>query len=97
MVASITTIYDELQAEQLRKIDSFIEFLKKSSCTLRKMDTLTVLHQAQRIWGSVPKKVQFYISEKLDVSITEIEALINFYEYFTKEASANASLSVRQV
>lgn len=80
----LTDTYEELHAERLRKIDSFIEFLMRSSSSLGKKDTLMVLHQAQRICGSLPKEVQHYIAEKLDVSMFEIEQIINFYEYFTK-------------
>ncbi len=78
------TFTSKVKTGQLRKIDSFIEFLKESSTALRKMDTLAVLHQAYRICGSLPKEVQYYISDKLDISISEIEQIISFYEYFSK-------------
>lgn len=82
MVAQ-TCIY-RARTEQFEKIDSFIEFLKKSYTALRKKDTLAVLHQAYRVCGSLPKEVQYYIADKLNVSISEIEQIINFYEYFSK-------------
>jgi hypothetical protein len=78
------TCIDRVKTEQFEKIDSFIEFLKNSSDTLRKTDTLAVLHQAYRICGSLPKEIQYYIADKLDVCITEIEQIISFYEYFSK-------------
>ncbi len=94
MVAkAFTGIDDNLQAEQFRRIDSFIDFLKKSSGTLRKKDTLTVLHQAQRICGSLSNDVQYYIAKKLDVAMPDIKAIINFYEYFNKETHAEHILS----
>jgi len=85
---TFTGIHNELQAEQFRQIDSFIDFLKRSSGALRKMDILTVLHQAKWICGSISKDIQFYIAEKLNVDISDIEATINFYEYFTKETQS---------
>jgi len=78
------TFIGKVKSEQLKKIDSFIEFLKNSSNALRKADTLAVLHQAYHICGSLPKDVQCYIANKLDVSISEIEQIISFYEYFSK-------------
>lgn len=80
----VQTCIGKVKSEQLKKIDSFIEFLKNSSNSLRKMDTLAVLHQAYRICGSLPKEIQHYIANKLDVSISEIEQIISFYEYFSK-------------
>lgn len=80
----VQTCIGKGKSEQLKKIDSFIEFLKNSSKALRKTDTLAVLHQAYRICGSLPKDVQCYIANKLDVSISEIEQIISFYEYFSK-------------
>ncbi|NLL12632.1 MAG: hypothetical protein GX267_04440 [Fibrobacter sp.] len=78
------TCIDRVNTEQFKKIDSFIEFLRNNSNSLRKMDTLAVLHQAYRICGALPKEVQYYIADKLDVSISEIEQIISFYEYFSK-------------
>ncbi len=94
MVAKIfTDICDELHVEKFHKIDSFIEFLKSSSGKLRKKDTLAVLHQAQRICGSLSKEVQYYIADKLDVNISDIEATINFYEYFIKDTRSEHILT----
>lgn len=78
------TCINRVKTKQFEKIDSFIHFLKKSSTVLGKKDTLAVLHQAYRICGSLPKEVQYYIADKLDVSISEIDQIISFYEYFSE-------------
>ncbi|NLE00339.1 MAG: hypothetical protein GX640_10735 [Fibrobacter sp.] len=94
MVAkSYINMYDGIQAEQLREIDSFIRFLERSTGVLRKKDTITVLHQAQLICGRVSKEVQQYIAKRFNVSVEEIEETVNFYEYFTTDSQSERILS----
>lgn len=81
---SFTCIHEELTIENQQEIDSFIEFLENSSGALRKKDTITVLHQAQRICGYVSQEVQKYIAQRLNVSLEEIQSAITFYDYFIK-------------
>jgi NADH-quinone oxidoreductase subunit E len=68
------------------KIDSFINFLDiKTGALTRKSDLITILHQAQRIYGYLPQNVQEHIAEKLNISPTDVAGIIHFYSFFSTE------------
>ncbi|MBN1604757.1 MAG: NAD(P)H-dependent oxidoreductase subunit E [Chitinispirillaceae bacterium] len=67
-------------------IDSFINFLDiKTGVLTRKSDLITILHQAQRIYGYLPLDVQEHIAEKLDLDLNDITSIIHFYSFFNTE------------
>lgn len=67
-------------------IDSFINFLDiKTGDLTRKSDLITILHQAQRIYGYLPLDVQEHIAEKLDLDLNDITSIIHFYSFFNTE------------
>ena len=63
-----------------KQLDTFINSIKNKEDSL-----IQILHYAQDIFGYIPKEVQIYISEKLNISLTEIYDIINFYSYFTTD------------
>lgn len=44
---------------------------------------MPILHEAQRIFGCIPVEVQKIVSEKMDVSVAEINGIVTFYSSFT--------------
>lgn len=63
------------QDERLRRV---IEKYKDSEGAL-----IPVLHEAQEIYGYLPKEVQQRISEGLDIPMAEIYGVVTFYTQFS--------------
>lgn len=55
---------------------------------------ITVLHQAQIIFGYLPADVQIYISDALDVPISEVYGVVTFYSLFSTEPQGKYNISV---
>lgn len=73
----------------------FQELNKYINSVENKDDALiSTLHYGQKLFGYLPKDVQLYIGEKLDVSHNKIENIINFYHYFTTEPKGKYKINV---
>jgi NADH:ubiquinone oxidoreductase subunit E len=80
-IETTTSCTDDFSA-----IDSFINFLDiKTGALTRKSDLITILHQAQRIYGYLPLHVQEHIAKKLDLDLNDITSIIHFYSFFNTE------------
>lgn len=75
--------------ELFNKLDEYINEVKYSNNAL-----VNTLHEAQNLFGYIPYDVQSFISKKLDVEISEIEYLINFYHYFSTELEGTYKIKV---
>ena len=71
------------------QLDSFIDTLENKEGSL-----IQVLHHAQGIFGYLPKEVQFYISENLNVAPAKVNGVVSFYSYFTTEPKGKYKISV---
>jgi len=61
------------------ELDKFIE-----ENNLANEDSLIqVLHQAQHLYGYLPRNVQIHVAEKLHVPIAKVYGVISFYSFFT--------------
>lgn len=61
-----------------QELDNFIDSLPSKKGSL-----IQVLHTAQDIFGYLPKEVQLYISDKLNISPAKVYGVVSFYSYFT--------------
>ena len=71
------------------QLDSFIDTLENKEGSL-----IQVLHHAQGIFGYLPKEVQFYISEKLNVAPAKVYGVVSFYSFFTTEPKGKYMICV---
>ena len=71
------------------QLDTFIDSLETKDGSL-----IQVLHHAQGIFGYLPKEVQNYIAEKLNVSCDKIYSLVNFYDFFHTELKGEYKINV---
>jgi len=69
-----------LTDEGFQKLDNVIEASKG-----KKGPLMPVLHEAQKIFGSIPFEVQKVISEKMNVPLAEIYGVVTFYSQFSLE------------
>ena len=70
-------------------LDIFISSIDDSEKKL-----MNTLHYAQNLFGYLPKDVQIYISNKLDIPLKEIEEIVNFYSYFTTELKGKYKIKI---
>lgn len=71
------------------KLDKFIYSIKNNDDAL-----MSTLHYAQSIFSYLPKEVQIYIGEKLNIPLSQVENLVNFYHYFTTELKGKYKINV---
>lgn len=69
-----------LAKEKYQELEEFINTLPDKESAL-----IEVLHKAQNIFGYLPKEVQLFIGEKMDIPASKIFGVITFYSYFTTE------------
>jgi NADH-quinone oxidoreductase E subunit len=75
--------------EQFDELEQFIEAIPDKKDAL-----ISVLHKAQHIFGYLPREVQFFISQKLNVPSSKIYGVITFYSYFTTVPKGKYSINV---
>jgi NADH-quinone oxidoreductase subunit E len=63
-----------------RELEEFINNLPDKQGAL-----IEVLHKAQGIFGYLPKEVQIFVGQKLDVPASKVFGVVSFYSYFTTE------------
>jgi len=63
--------------EQFTKLDKFIDNLKSKDGAL-----ISVLHEAQEIFGYLPEEVQTHIAKKLGVPDSKVYGVVTFYSFF---------------
>lgn len=71
------------------QLDSFIDTLETKEGSL-----IQVLHHAQGIFGYLPKEVQLYIAEQLNIAPSKVYGVVSFYSYFTTEPRGKYKISV---
>lgn len=71
------------------KLDSFIDSLPTKDGSL-----IQVLHHAQEIFGFLPKEVQLYIAQSLNIPPSKVYGVVSFYSYFTTEPKGKYKISV---
>ncbi len=75
--------------ELYRELDKTIDKYKGQAGAL-----IQVLHQAQGIFGYLPKEVQVYIADKLNVPITEVYGVVTFYAFFTMTPKGKHTIGI---
>ena len=71
------------------KLNEFINLVKNNDDAL-----ISTLHHGQNIFGYLPKEVQVYISEKLEIPLNKVENTVNFYSYFSTELKGKYKINV---
>lgn len=78
-----------LTEEKFRELEDFINNLSDRNGAL-----IEVLHKAQGIFGYLPKEVQLFVSQKLDVPASKVFGVVSFYSYFTTEPRGEYVINV---
>ena len=75
--------------EFFNKLDIFINSIDDNEKKL-----MNTLHYAQGLFGYLPKDVQFYIAEKLDIPFNQVQSIVNFYSYFVTEVKGKYKIKI---
>ena len=75
--------------EQYQELEKYIDSLSEKKNAL-----ISVLHKAQEIFGYLPREVQFFVSQKLEVPSSKVYGVITFYSYFNTEPLGKYSINV---
>lgn len=78
-----------LTEEKFRELEDFINNLSDKNGAL-----IEVLHKAQGIFGYLPKEVQLFVAQKLDVPASKVFGVVSFYSYFTTEPRGEYVINV---
>lgn len=76
-------------ADMRRELDAFIDALPTKKNAL-----IQVLHQAQDIYGYLPKEVQAHIAHRLDLPTSRVFGVVTFYAFLKTEPTGKIPVSV---
>lgn len=83
-----------MQATYLK--EELFEELKDFIMTVEKTDAelIQVLHKAQNIFGYLPKEVQLFIGEQMDIPASKIYGVVSFYSFFSMEEKGKYIINI---
>jgi len=55
---------------------------------------IQILHEAQDIFGYLPKEVQYFIAKELDISSSRIYGVITFYNFFRLDPVGKHTINI---
>lgn len=71
------------------ELEQFINELPEKKGAL-----IAVLHKAQNLFGYLPKEVQIFIGEKMNIPVSQIYGVVSFYSFFTMIPKGKYPISV---
>ena len=72
-----------------KELDDFINSLPSKDGAL-----IEVLHRAQHIFGYLPKEVQTFVADKLNLPVSKVYGVVTFYSFFTTEPRGKNVINV---
>ncbi|WP_343770669.1 NADH-quinone oxidoreductase subunit NuoE [Clostridium malenominatum] len=75
--------------ERIKKVDEVIEEIKDVKGGL-----IPLLHGIQSIYGYLPEEILQYVSEELDIPMSEIYGVASFYHFFSLEPKGKHVIKV---
>ncbi len=80
---------NHISEEKYAALSAYIDSLPDKNIAL-----IAVLHKAQEIFKYLPKEVQCFIAEKLDIPVSKVYGVVTFYSYFTTEPRGEHVINV---
>ena len=78
-----------LADEKFAQLDAFITEMKDVEGSL-----ISVLHEAQELFGYLPTVVQQYVARKLNLSASKVNGVVTFYSYFSETPKGEHVINV---
>ena len=82
----------EFIKEHKEAIESLREYIK--SLNNNPNDLIMILHRAQETFGYLPKEVQIFIAEELQIPVAKVYGVVTFYSFFSTEKKGKYVISV---
>ena len=79
----------ELDNKKYNELAAYIEELGSKSTEL-----IAILHRAQHIFGYLPREVQEFIADKLNIPVSKVYGVVTFYSFFTMEKKGKYVINV---
>ncbi|MFW5991860.1 MAG: NAD(P)H-dependent oxidoreductase subunit E [Halanaerobiaceae bacterium] len=79
----------EEKDDRYGKLDEIIREFKDKEGSL-----ITILHQAQNIFGHLPREVQIYVARSLGIPFPEVYGVVSFYSLFTMKKRGKYTIEV---
>jgi NADH:ubiquinone oxidoreductase subunit E len=76
------------------EFEELSDFIKKSGLEGKQSALIAVLHQAQHIFGYLPKEVMMFIGKKLQIPVAKIYGVVTFYSFFNTEPKGRNQFKV---
>ncbi|HBK67752.1 MAG TPA: NAD(P)H-dependent oxidoreductase subunit E, partial [Firmicutes bacterium] len=86
---TITCCQKSATDEKYQKLNKVIEAYKDKPGGL-----IPVLHQAQLIFGYLPKEVQVKVAEGLNLPLSEVFGVVTFYSFFSLKPRGKYTIGV---
>lgn len=80
---------NKVAQEMYRELEQFINDLPEKKGAL-----IAVLHKAQSIFGYLPKEVQIFVAEQLNIPTAQVYGVVSFYSFFTMVPKGKYPISV---
>ncbi len=68
------------QEIDLQPLQDYISTVEEKNAS----SLIQVLHHAQNLYGYLPREVQTFVAEKLNVAVAKVYGVVSFYSYFTE-------------
>ena len=82
----------DFYTKNAQKFDELKHFI--NSIPSKEGALIEVLHRAQGIFGYLPREVQLYVADKLNLSPAKVYGVVSFYSYFTTEPKGKYKINV---
>ena len=57
-------------------------------------ELIAILHRAQHLFGYLPREVQEFIAEKLNINVSKVYGVVTFYSFFTMEKKGKYVINI---
>ena len=79
----------ELDNKKYQELAKYIEELDYKPTEL-----IAILHRAQHIFGYLPREVQEFIADKLNINVSKVYGVVTFYSFFTMEKKGKYVINI---
>ncbi len=79
----------ETDNKKFLELEEFINNLDSNPNEL-----IAILHRAQHIFGYLPREVQEFIANKLNIPVSKVYGVVTFYSFFTMEKKGKYVINV---
>lgn len=79
----------ELDNKKYQELAKYIEELDYKPTEL-----IAILHRAQHLFGYLPREVQEFIANKLNINVSKVYGVVTFYSFFTMEKKGKYVINI---